>query len=66
MQKSILNLLEEDDLKFYERFLLDRPLEEVRLFFDEHPEFMEKYHVDQERLELLKDKNYRELLREMY
>ena len=66
MQKCILKLLEDDDLKFYERFLLDRPLEEVRLFFDEHPEFMGKYHIDQERLELLKDENYRKLLRELY
>lgn len=66
MKESILMLLEEDDLDFYERFLLNRPLEEVRLFFDKNPEFMEKYHVNQERLELLKDRNYRELLRELY
>lgn len=62
-QCDFLKLLMEDDLKFYEEFLLDLSDEEINRFFEENPDFMEEYHVNEERRKLLKDKMYRKVLK---
>ena len=54
-----------DDLDFYEECLMDLTDEELKHFFRENPEFMEEYHMYEGRLLLLKDNNYREILRKI-
>lgn len=54
-----------DDLDFYEECLIKLTDEQLKQFFRENPEFMEEYHMYEGRLLLLKDKNYREILRKI-
>lgn len=63
---SLLKFLAGDDLDFYETFLVNLSEEEIARFFKWNPEFLEAYHVDKERRELLRDKMYREILRGVY
>lgn len=63
--EGIIELLDGDDLDFYETFLLDLSEEEEKRFFEENPEFMEEYSVDEERRKLLRDKMYRKILRKI-
>ena len=60
-----MNIWMSDDLDFYEECLIDLSDEQLKRFFRENPEFMEEYHMYEERLLLLKDKNYREILRKI-
>ena len=54
-----------DDLDFYEECLINLTDAQLKQFFRENPEFMEEYHMYEGRLLLLKDKNYREILRKI-
>ena len=54
-----------DDLDFYEECLINLTDEQLKQFFRENPEFMEEYHMYEGRLLLLKNKNYREILRKI-
>ena len=60
-----MNIWMGDDLDFYEECLIDLSDEQLKQFFRENPEFMEEYHMYEDRLLLLKDKNYREILRKI-
>lgn len=55
-----------DDLDFYEKYLMELSDEELERFFEQNPDFMEEYNMYQERLKLLRDKMYREILRGIY
>lgn len=61
--KGLIELLDGDDLEFYETFLMGLSAEEEKRFFEENPEFLEEYSVDEERRALLKEKMYREILK---
>ena len=50
----------------YEEFLMELTDEEMERFFALNPDFMEEYNMYQERLKLLRDKMYREILRGIY
>lgn len=63
--KRLIELLDGDDLEFYETFLMGLSEEEEKRFFEENPEFLEEYSVDEERRELLKEKMYREILKKI-
>ena len=55
-----------DDLDFYEKYLMELTDEEMERFFALNPDFMEEYNMYQERLKLLRDKMYREILRGIF
>ena len=61
--EGMMELLDGDDLDFYETFLMELSEEEEKRFFEENPEFLEEYSVDEERRGLLKEKMYRDILR---
>ena len=54
-----------DDLDFYEEFLENLPEEQILDFFKKNPDFMKEYNIYEDRISLLKDKNYRLLMRKM-
>ena len=54
-----------DDLDFYEEFFVNLSEDEMKRFWDEHPEFMKEYQMNEIRKELLRDKMYRGILRSM-
>lgn len=56
-------LITEDDLEFYEEFIIHLPDEEQKKFFEEIPDFMSDFPVWRGRADLLKDRMYRKLLR---
>ena len=60
-----MNVWMGDDLDFYEECLINLSDEELKEFFRENPEFMEEYQMYEGRLLLLKNKNYREILRKI-
>lgn len=64
-EEADVNIWMGDDLDFYEECLINLSDEELKEFFKENPEFMEEYHMYEGRLLLLKDKNYREILRKI-
>lgn len=63
---SLLEYLAGDDMDFYETFLRNLSEEEIDLFYKNNPEFLEAYHVDENRRGLLRDKMYREILKGVY
>ena len=52
--------------KLYEKYLMELTDEEMDRFFELNPDFMEEYNMYKERLKLLRDKMYREILRGIY
>lgn len=56
-------LIMEDDLEFYEEFIIHLPDEEQKSFFEEVPDFMSDFPVWCGRIDLLKDRMYRKILR---
>lgn len=56
-------LITEDDLEFYEEFIIHLPDEAQKKFFEEVPDFMSDFPVWCGRIDLLKDRVYRKLLR---
>lgn len=63
--REIVDLLREDDMDFYEKYLQDFSEEQLKKFYEENPEFMKAYNMYEERLMLLKDPNYRAILRKI-
>jgi len=60
-----LKVLLGDDLDFYENCLQELSEEELKKFFKENPDFMKDYNMYEGRLLLLKDPNYRKILRKI-
>ena len=60
-----IKLFSGDDLDFYENYLQNLTDEELKKFYEETPEFMKDYNMYEGRLFLLKDPNYRAILRRM-
>ena len=63
---KIYNFFVGDDLDYYERYLINLNDEELEKFFERNPDFMEEYNMYKERLHLLRDKMYREILKGIY
>lgn len=63
--KRFLKFIMEDDLDFYEEYVLDLSDEEQEQFFNENPEFMSEFPLGRGNIELLKDKMYRGILRKI-
>lgn len=61
--KDLIEILTGNDLDFYETFIMGLSEEEEKQFFEDNPEFLEEYSVDEERRILLKEKMYREILK---
>ena len=61
--EGFLQFLFGDDMDFYEEFFVNLSEDEKKRFWEEHPEFMKDYQVNETRKELLQDKIYREILR---
>ena len=55
-----------DDLDFYEEFLIELSDEEIHKFYKENPDFMKEYGMYEGRLDILRDKMYRGILRGIY
>lgn len=61
-------ILKEDDLVFYERFLVEQPVEHEKKFFREFPDFLKDYPLNPlggGRMDLLKDEIYRGIMRKV-
>ncbi|CUX16386.1 hypothetical protein [Clostridium sp. C105KSO13] len=54
-----------DDMDFYEEYIINLSLEEQKEFFLENPNFLSGFQVNYNKIELLKDKVYRNLLRKI-
>ena len=63
---NLKTLILSDDLDFYENCLMKLSDEEVREFYMHNPDFMKEYNMYEGRLELLRNKMYREILRGIY
>ncbi len=63
--KRFWKFIMEDDLDFYEKYVLGLSDEEQEQFFKENPDFMSEYSVECDRIDLLKDKMYRGILRKI-
>lgn len=63
--KRFLKFIMEDDLDFYEEYVLDLSDEEQERFFNENPDFMSEFPLGRGNIELLKDKMYRGILRKI-
>ena len=57
--------LKKDDLEFYEEYLLGLTDEQIERFCEENPEFLKEYAVYKERIPLLRDANFRNVLRRL-
>lgn len=63
--KRFWKFIMEDDLDFYEEYVLDLSDEEQERFFNENPDFMSEFPVGRDRMYLLKDKMFRGILRKI-
>lgn len=54
-----------DDLDFYEEYTIHLSDEEQEDFFRENPEFMSDFPIIRKRIYMLKDKSFRDFLREV-
>lgn len=54
-----------DDLDFYEEYLIDLTDEEQNNFFLDNPDFMSEFPVNCDRMYLLRDKDFRCILRKI-
>ena len=63
--EQIAELLKKDDMDFYEEYLLELSDEEIEQFFEENPDFMKEYNMHKDRIPLLRDVDFREILRKM-
>lgn len=59
------NFINDDDLDFYEEFVINLSVEEQVKFFEENPEFMSEYSISSGEIELLQDEMYRVILRKI-
>ena len=63
--KKILDFISGDDLDFYVEFIVCLPDEQQEKFSEENPDFMSEFPVSRDRMYLLRDKNFREILRKI-
>ena len=63
--KRFWKFIMEDDLDFYEEYVLGLTDEEQERFFSENPDFMSGFPLGRGNIELLKDKMYRGILRKI-
>lgn len=63
--EQFLNFIMGDDLDFYEECIVNLSDEEQQEFFRRNPDFMSEYFEKCDRIELLKDKRYRSILRKI-
>ena len=54
-----------DDLDFYEEYTVNLTEEEQERFFRDNPDFMSKFLVEYDKIFLLRDSLYREILRKI-
>jgi len=54
--KRFLGFIMEDDLNFYEEYVIDLSDKEQERFFNENPDFMSEFPVGRDNIGLLKDK----------
>lgn len=67
--EQFLKYVDGDDLDFYEAVLIDQPVEQQRIFFEQHPEFLSDYQLnplkDDNAIALLQDEIFRGLMRKI-
>lgn len=67
--EQLLKYVDGDDLDFYEVVLIDQPVEQQRIFFEQHPEFLSDYQLnplkDDNAIALLQDEIFRGLMRKI-
>lgn len=63
--ERILKICLGDDLDMYEEYVMKLSEEDQKEYFEIYPDFMKEYPVSRERLYLLKDENFRKLLRKI-
>lgn len=66
-QKSecFLKFLMEDDVAFYEKYLVLLSDEEREKFLEQNPEFMREYQIDEKQMQLMEEKMHRQILKEI-
>lgn len=64
--EELRTLIVEDDLEFYERHLINLSDEEMKVFYENNPDFMQEYNMYEGRLELLRSETYRGILKKIY
>lgn len=64
-QIQFLNFIVGDDMDFYEEHIVNLSDEEQKEFFLENLDFMSDYPIDRDRIDLLKDRLYRGVLRKI-
>lgn len=66
---QFLKYVDGDDLDFYEVVLINQPVEQQRIFFEQHPEFLSDYQLnplkDDNAIALLQDEIFRGLMRKI-
>lgn len=61
--RKLLKFIFGSDLDFYEEHIIHLDDNEQEIFFRTHSEFMSKYPVARDNIQLLKDKRFRDILR---
>lgn len=61
--EKIFKFIMDDDLDFYEEYVIHLTDEQQEKFFDKNPEFMSEFPVNRDEMNLLKDKMFRDILR---
>ena len=61
--KRFLQFVDGDDMDFYEEYIIHLSGEEQEKFFEDNPDFMSEFHVNRNKLYMLKDKSYRSILK---
>ena len=64
-QTRFLNFLMGDDLDFYEEYIVNLTDDEQQSCYQENPEFMSEYAINEKRIALLRDPSYRGILRKV-
>lgn len=63
--KKFFDFITGSDLDFYEEFTIHLSEEEQENFFRENPKFMSNYPISRGKIDSLKDKNFRGILRKI-
>ena len=64
-EEKFLKFIFEDDLDFYEEFTIHLTDEQQEKFFKENPDFMSEFLVSRDKIYLLKDEMFRNILRKI-
>lgn len=59
------NFIKGNDLDFYEEYIIHLSDDEQKDFFEDNPDFMSEFLLVHDRIDLLKDKAYRGILRKI-